>query len=128
MPLVRIDHAPGKPASYREALSKGVHAALQSVFGVPEHDLFHILREHGPGTIRHAPNYLGIDYSDELVILQITVNDGRTLEQKKTLFATIADNLARDPGVRRQDVMINLLEVKKENWSFGNGLAQYAPQ
>jgi 4-oxalocrotonate tautomerase len=127
MPLVRIDHAAGKPASYRTAISRGVHNAMVSTFNVPNDDYFQVIGEHAPGTaIVHAPSYLGIEYSDEIVIIQITCNDTRTIDQKKALFATIADNLAQRPGVRRQDVVINLVEVKRENWSFGNGVAQYA--
>ena len=127
MPLVRIDHAAGKPASYRAAISQGVHDAMVHTFNVPEDDRFQVISEHAPGiAILHAPSYLGIEYSDEFVIIQITCNDTRTIDQKKALFAAIADNLARDPGLRRQDVVINLIEVKKENWSFGNGVAQYA--
>jgi phenylpyruvate tautomerase PptA (4-oxalocrotonate tautomerase family) len=126
MPLVRIDHAVGKPSAYRAAISKGVHDAMTSTFNVPDDDRFQIIGEHAPGTIVHAPSYLGIDYSDELVVIQITCNEGRTLDQKKRLFAAIADNLVASPGLRREDVFVNLVEVKKENWSFGNGVAQYA--
>ena len=127
MPLVRIDHAVGKPASYRAAISQGVHDAMVRTFDVPDDDRFQIIGEHTPGTaIVHAPSYLGMVYSDDLVIIQITCSDTRTLDQKKALFAAIADNLARNPGLPRQDVVINLIEVKKENWSFGNGVAQYA--
>jgi 4-oxalocrotonate tautomerase len=127
MPLVRIDHAAGKSPAYRAAISKGVHDAMTSTFNVPDDDRFQIIGEHAPGTaIAHAPSYLGIEYSDELVIIQITCNEGRTLYQKKRLFAALADNLIVSPGLRREDVFVNLVEVKKENWSFGNGVAQYA--
>lgn len=127
MPLVRIDHPQGKSAEYRAALSEGVHDALTATFGVPEDDRFQIVGEHRPGTaIVHAPTYLGIAYSDDLVVIQITCNEGRTVEMKRALYAAIADNLAASPGLRREDVVISLVEVKKENWSFGDGLAQYA--
>ncbi len=127
MPLVRIDHSAGQPASFRTAISRGVHEAMVRTFNVPDDDHFQIIGEHAPGSaIVHAQSYLGIEYSDELVIIQITCNDTRTIDQKKALFAAIADNLAQEPGLRPQDVVINLVEVKKENWSFGNGVAQYA--
>lgn len=127
MPLVRIALPAGKPPAYRKAVSQGVHRALVETFGVPEDDLFQIVTEHAAGTeIVHAPSYLGIAYSDNLIVIQITVSDTRTVEQKKQLFARIAAHLAASPGVRPQDVFINLLEVRKENWSFGNGVAQYA--
>lgn len=126
MPLVRIDHAAGHPASYRTAISRGVHDAMVSTFDVPDDDHFQVIGEHAPATATvHAPRYLGIEYSDELVIIQITCNDTRTIDRKKALFAAIADNLAERPGLRPQDIVISLVEVKKENWSFGNGMAQY---
>jgi 4-oxalocrotonate tautomerase len=127
MPLVRIALPAGKPPAYRKAVSQSVHLALLEAFGVPEDDLFQIITEHAAGTeIVHAPSYLGIAYSADLIVLQITVSDTRTVEQKKQLFARIAAHLAASPGMRPQDVLISLVEVRKENWSFGNGVAQYA--
>ena len=125
MPLVRIDHPSGKPAAYRDALSEGVYEAMRSTFAVPEDDRFLILSEHPNTGIVHPDSYLGIPYSNELVVIQITCNDSRSLEQKKSLYAAIADRLSSNPGLRREDILISLVEVKKENWSFGNGLAQY---
>ncbi len=128
MPLVRIDHPAGKSATYRAALSEGVHAALCATFDVPADDRFQILGEHpGAGSwIVRPASYLGIRYSDDLVVIQITCNDTRSLVQKKALYAAIADRLSANPGLRRQDVFISLVGVKKEDWSFGDGVAQYA--
>jgi 4-oxalocrotonate tautomerase len=127
MPLARISVPRQRSSADRKAISAGIHAALQEAFNVPADDLFHLMTEHEPnsGLIRSA-SYLGIDYSDDLTIIQITVSDTRTLEQKKQLFRLIARNLATKPGLRPQDIFVNLVEVKKENWSFGNGEAQYA--
>ena len=126
MPLVRIAMPQGKSPEYRKAVSAGVQRALVETFNVPEDDLFQVISERGPGTeIVHAPRYLGIAYSDELTLIQLTVSDTRNLEQKKKLFRRIADHLAESPGLRREDIFINLVETKKENWSFGNGEAQY---
>jgi phenylpyruvate tautomerase PptA (4-oxalocrotonate tautomerase family) len=127
MPLVRISHAAGKPAAYAQAISESVHRAMVATFNVPEDDRFQIVTEHAaPAGIVHPPSYLGIEYTGELVIIQITCNDTRTLDQKKALFAAIAEGLHASPGLRREDVLVSLVEVKKENWSFGNGVAQYA--
>lgn len=127
MPLVRIDHSAGKSVAYRAAISKGVHDAMLDTFNVPTEDHFQIISAHAPGTeIVRPPSYLGIEYSDDLTVIQITCNDTRSLDQKRALFAAIADNLAADPGLRRQDVLVSLIEVRQENWSFGNGIAQYA--
>jgi 4-oxalocrotonate tautomerase len=127
MPLVRIAVPAGKSAEHRRAVSEGVQRALVETFGVPEDDLFQIVTEHGPGTeIVRPASYLGIEYSDDLTLIQLTVSDTRTVEQKKQLFARIVEHLSKRAGLRPQDVFINLVEVKKENWSFGNGIAQYA--
>jgi 4-oxalocrotonate tautomerase len=126
VPLVRIDHIAGKSDGFRKALSDGVYEAMRATFNVPEDDRFELLHEHAGTAIIRPASYLGIEYSDDFVVIQITCNEGRTLEMKKALYAAIADCLAADPGLRRQDIFINLVEVKKENWSFGNGVAQYA--
>jgi len=127
MPLVRINHPAEKAAAFRAAISHGVYQAMLDTFNVPVDDYFQILGESGAGTEIVRPlQYLGIVYSDELTFIQITCNDGRTVEQKKALYAAIADNLARDAGLRREDIFISLVEVRRENWSFGNGIAQYA--
>jgi phenylpyruvate tautomerase PptA (4-oxalocrotonate tautomerase family) len=127
MPLVRINHPAGKPAAFRTAISRGVYRAMLDTFNVPVDDDFQVLSESGPGTEMVRPEqYLGIKYSDDVTFIQITCNDTRTVDQKKAFYAAIADNLTRDPGLRREDILISLVEVKKENWSFGNGIAQYA--
>ena len=125
MPLVRIDLRKGKDAAYREAISRIVHEALVSV-GVPEDDRFQVISEHEPPNFIFDPNYLGVRRSEDLVMIQITWNEGRTVEQKKALYKSIADGLAAGLSLRREDVFISLVEVKRENWSFGNGIAQYA--
>lgn len=126
MPLVRIDLRKGKDAAYRQAVGRAVYEALVTV-GVPENDRFQVVGEHDAGNFLFDPNYLGIHRSDDLVMIQITWNDGRTVDQKKALYKGIVDRLSAKPGIRPEDVLINLVDVKKENWSFGNGIATYAP-
>ena len=125
MPLVRIELRKGKDATYREKISRIVHEALVSV-GVPKDDRFQLISEHEPPNLVFDPTYLGIRRTEDLVMIQITWNEGRTLEQKKALYKAIADGLGGRLGLRREDVFVSLVEVKKENWSFGNGIAQYA--
>jgi phenylpyruvate tautomerase PptA (4-oxalocrotonate tautomerase family) len=125
MPLARIELRRGKPSAYRKAICDGVYRALRETFNVPENDRFLIVSEHEADNFVHADTYLGIAYSDDLVIIQITVSDTRTTETKQALFARIVDLLAQNPGLRREDVFINLVECKTANWSFGNGIAQY---
>lgn len=126
MPLVRIDLRKGKDAAYRQAIGSVVYEALVSV-GVPVNDRFQVISEHEADDFLFDPGYLGIARTDDLVIIQITWNEGRNLDQKRALYKAIADGLHTAVGLRREDVFINLVEVKKENWSFGNGEAQYAP-
>ncbi|QPF75692.1 tautomerase family protein [Roseateles sp. DAIF2] len=126
MPFVQISLRSGKPESYKQALFDGVYRALRETFNVPEDDQFMTITEHEAASFRYGASYLGIVRSDDLVFIQITANNTRTLEQKKALFARIAALLGEQPGIRPEDVFVNLVEVAKENWSFGNGLAQYA--
>ena len=126
MPLVRVSLRRGKPATYRKAILDGIYSAMRSAFEVPEEDRFMLITEHDKADFSYSKSYLGIHRSDDLVIIQITANNTRTVEKKKAFFRQIADNLAVSPGVRREDVFINLVEVLPENWSFGNGIAQYA--
>lgn len=126
MPFTRIAVRAGKPAEYREALVKGVHHALMEVFKVPDDDLFMVVSEHDADNFFYGRHYLGINRSDDLVMIQIAANNTRGQEQKKALYAQIARNLAESPGVRPEDVFVNLVDVARENWSFGNGVAQYA--
>ena len=126
MPLTHIALRRGKPAAYRQAILDGVYAAMRETFNVPEDDRFMTITQHEADEFLYSRSYLGIERSDDLVLIQLTVSNTRTLEQKKALFAAIAKKLGDNPGIRPQDVFINLVEVAKENWSFGHGLAQYA--
>jgi phenylpyruvate tautomerase PptA (4-oxalocrotonate tautomerase family) len=126
MPLVRISLVKGKPAELRRRIGNAVHEALVDTIAVPAADRFQVLTEHEPGELVYDPGYLGIARTNDIVIVQITLSQGRTLAQKRALFKRIADNLAA-LGLRREDAWINLVEVAKENWSFGNGVASYAP-
>jgi 4-oxalocrotonate tautomerase len=126
MPLVRIDLKRGKPAAYRNALADNIYQAMRETFTVPEGDRFMIVNEHADDSFVFDAHYLGISRSHDLVIIQITANNTRNLAQKQALYRRIAERLAENPGIRPEDVFINLVEVQKENWSFGLGIAQYA--
>jgi phenylpyruvate tautomerase PptA (4-oxalocrotonate tautomerase family) len=126
MPLVRVDVLESRTEQDLAAIGDGVHRALLEAIGIPPQDRFQVLSRHAETGLVFDPHYLGISRSNGVVFVQITMSSGRTLEQKKNLFAAIARNLAEKPGVRQEDVFVNLVEVAKENWSFGNGIAQYA--
>lgn len=126
VPLTRISLRRGNSADYRCAIMDQVYEAMRETFDVPEDDRFMIVTEHDEGDFSFGRKYLGIDRSDGLVIIQLTVSNTRTVDKKKKLYKRIVERLAGSPGVRPEDVFINLVEVEKESWSFGHGEAQYA--
>jgi phenylpyruvate tautomerase PptA (4-oxalocrotonate tautomerase family) len=126
MPLVRIDLQKGKDASYRRKAGQIVYEAMVATSGVPKNDHFQIVGEHSAENFVFDPDYLDIHRTSDLIMIQIFFNEGRSVAQKQALYKAIADGLSAELKVRREDVLITLVEVKKENWSFGNGVAQYA--
>ncbi len=126
MPLTRVALRRGKSAEYKRAILDGIYAAMRETFSVPEDDRFMLIDEYDAENIQYSYSYPGLKHSDDLLIIQLTVNNTRTVEQKKALYASIVDKLTKNPGVRQEDVLINLVEVAKENWSFGAGTAPNA--
>jgi 4-oxalocrotonate tautomerase len=125
MPLVRISLREGKSEQYRKALADGVHQAMVEAIEIPAQDRFQVITEHAANDLIYDPSYLGIDRRDDIVLVQITLSAGRKPGQKRKLYQRIAELLGKNPGIRPQDIMINLVETAWENWSFGNGEAQY---
>ena len=126
MPLVHISLRSGKSDLYRQAIFDGVYRAMHETFDVPEDDQFMTITEHDAENFRYGASYLGVDRGDGVIYIQITANNTRTVEQKKALYGRIVELLVENPGIRPQDVFVNIVEVAKENWSLGNGVAQYA--
>lgn len=125
MPLVRVSMKAGKSGVYRTAILDGLYRAMRDALDVPEDDQFITISEHDAANFRYGAAF-GITRSDDLVFIQITVFDTRTPVQKKALFRRIAELLGENPGIRPDDVFVNILESAKENWSVGHGLAQFA--
>lgn len=125
MPLVRITLAEGRTAEELRAIADGVHEALVEAAGVPRDDRFQAVHEVPAGRLFWDETYLGQKRSRAVVFIQITLNLGRTTEVKKALYAAIARRLVERPGMRADDVLISLVEVPKENWSFGGGMMSY---
>jgi 4-oxalocrotonate tautomerase len=125
MPLIRISLRRGKPAAYRKAIADGVYQALRETFIVPDGDFFAAIDEHDEGSFLYDRHYFGMERSNDLVIIQLTVSNTRTVEQKQALYRRIVERLGKDPGIRPDDVFINVVEVATANWSFGRGVAQY---
>lgn len=124
MPLVRIALREGKSADYRRAIADEVHRAMVEAASVPELDRFQIVTEHSAEGLIYDANYLGIKRTDDIVMIQITLNQ-RTQAVKLALYKAIAERLKKNPGVRPEDVLISLVPVTPEDWSFGEGKAQY---
>jgi phenylpyruvate tautomerase PptA (4-oxalocrotonate tautomerase family) len=127
MPLVRIDLRKGQPEGFGKRVGDIIYRTMVDTINVPPDDNFQIIAEHDPDGLVYDPSYLGVSRSDGIVIIQITLNEGRPVERKQAFYKALADRLHGDLGVRKEDLFVNLIEVKKENWSFGNGVAQYAP-
>ena len=125
MPLIHISLRAGKPEAWRQAIFDSLYYAMRDALGVAEGNHFMTISEHDAANFRYG-NAFGVARSDDLVFIQITVFDTRTAEQKKALFRRIADLLGENPGLRPEDVFVNILESAKENWSVGHGLAQFA--
>ena len=128
MPLVRIDLPAATPSTEAAAVSDAVHQALVDVFGAPRDDRFQLISRRALGELVCTPQYLGIAHSHRVVVVQITCSPGRSVAQKEQLYARIARDIARATPFAAADVIINLVESLRENWSFGNGIAQYAVQ
>jgi len=127
MPLVRIDLPQSIDADRAQKIGETIHKAMTDVINVPKDDKFQVITRHPPEGRNVTSEYLGIHYSNNVALIQITLNQGRAVELKKAFYQRVATDLA-ELGLRKQDVVINLVEVPKENWSFGNGEMQYGPQ
>ena len=126
MPLTRISMRKGRTAEEKQIILDQIYLAMRETFDVPEDDRFMILTEHDSSTFSFGRTFLDISRTDDLVIIQLTVSNTRTLEKKKALFADIAKRLQTHAGIPGGDVFINLVETGRENWSFGHGEAQFA--
>ena len=126
MPLVRITLRKGKSPEFLRDASNAIHDALVSTASVPADDRFHIIEEVSDDHLVAHATYGGVSRSEGLIVVQITLNAGRSVEVKRALYADIAKRLQDAIDVRPDDVLISLVEVTKENWSFGGGRATYA--
>ena len=127
MPLVHIHLTQGTWPEQRSAIGDVIYEAMRATINVPQDDRFQLFHQYAPGACSIDRTYLGIERGPGWLIIEITLNEGRTVEMKRALYKAIADGLHERLGVRREDVFISLVETRKENWSFGNGVAQYAP-
>lgn len=124
MPLVRVELPAGKPAEYRTAVGEAIQQAMHAALKVPLGERFHIFTEHAPGDLLIDRIYLGIERSANAIVVQVTLNEGRDTDVKRSFYRTLAEGLRERVGLRLEDLVVNLVEVKRENWSFGRGEAQ----
>ena len=126
MPLVRV--ALPQDLSDQEVadISQAIHDAMVRTIEVPLKDRFQVLTRHTPQELIYTPEYLGVEHGKRLALIQITMSEGRSVEKKKALFAELAASISELGAMPAADVIVSLVEVKKENWSFGNGIAHYA--
>ena len=122
MPLVGVELPVGKPAEYRAAVGKAIQQAMHTALKVPLEERFHIFTEHAPVDLVINQTYLGIERSADAIVVQVTLNEGRDAEVKRSFYRTLADLLRERIGLRPEDLVV--VEVKRENWSFGSGEAQ----
>lgn len=128
MPLARIDVAAQTRPETVAAISAVIYEAMVNVANVPEHDKFQVINRHAADELIYpAAGYLGVTYTPAIVFIQVTWNAGRTVEVKKAFYKAIADGIHARTGLRKEDIWISLVDVKREDWSFGNGEMQYAP-
>jgi 4-oxalocrotonate tautomerase len=125
MPLVRLDLRKGRSARDRRAIADVIYEALKATLNVPDRDRFEVISEHDASNLLVDPQYMGIERSEGVVLIQVTLSVGRSVEAKQAFYNAVADGLHDRAGVRREDVFINLVEVTRPDWSFGNGVAQY---
>jgi phenylpyruvate tautomerase PptA (4-oxalocrotonate tautomerase family) len=127
MPLVRISLLKGRSPEMLRAIADGVHAAMVEAYAVPVNDRFQIIEQRDPGEIIYDSSYLGIERTDNLVIIHMVAGHWRDADAKRALYRSIADRLTIDPGLRREDIQVVITSNGKPDWSFGNGIASYSP-
>lgn len=125
MPLVRIDLIRGRREEDIAAIGESVQRALVETMGVPERDRFQVITEHAANRLIYDPSYLGVERSDDFVFVQVTLSRGRTTEQKQAFYARLAELLERNARMGPEDLAISIVESAREDWSFGDGIAQY---
>jgi 4-oxalocrotonate tautomerase len=125
VPIVRIDLVEGKSEEYRAQVGEIVYQTLVDVLKVPQNDRFQVITEHPKSCLSFDRDYLGIHRTDDCIFFQITLNAGRSVELKQSFYKELTNRLHQRARLRTEDVFINLVEVPKENWSYGNGIAQY---
>jgi 4-oxalocrotonate tautomerase len=125
MPFVRISVQSSTPAATRKLIADSVYEAMRETIGIPEGDRFIVVTAHEANDMFIDPSFMGANRSNQLVLTQIFLSRGRTVEQKQALYQSIATRLNQAAGITLDDVMIVLNENSFEDWSFCKGQAQF---
>lgn len=128
MPFVRIDLGKQYPEGVAQKIGDIVYEVMLKHINVPADDKFQVITKHDADELVVPKSYLGIEYSQGVIFIQVTLNEGRTTELKKKFYKAICDGVVEKLNIRPEDIVINLVEVNKENWSFGHGEMQYGPK
>lgn len=126
MPLVRIDLPRGRTAGEKGEIVQAVQEALHDALGVPVEERFQLITEHEPGGLNIDPSDRGVARSPAAIVIEVTLNHGRDAARKQTFFRAVAAALKAEAGIEPAEVVIGLIEVGREDWSFGNGEARPA--
>jgi phenylpyruvate tautomerase PptA (4-oxalocrotonate tautomerase family) len=126
MPLVKVNLRKGRTPEEKAAIGASIQAALVSTLNVADADRYQLFTEFDAENFRHTDAYLGLEYTSGLLIIEITLLQGRDDEVKKALLAKINENLVSAGVAGPDDVFVMITEIGLANVSFGRGLAQRA--
>ena len=116
MPFIHVAMRKGTSDDYRRAIAKSIHKGmLASMKGLPKDDFFQITHELDDANFNYDPDYWGISRSERMIFIQFFWN-ARAAVTKQIIFEAIADQLVASPGLRREDIIMNIVEPAPENW------------
>jgi phenylpyruvate tautomerase PptA (4-oxalocrotonate tautomerase family) len=127
MPLIQISLIEGKSPEYIKAIADGIHQALCTAWGIPENDRFQMITEHKKEHFHIDKTIWDVKRSDDVVVIYIT-SITRTAEMKRNLYKELVKVLTHNPKLRKEDIFVSIVNNDRENWSFGNGVAQLSPE
>ena len=123
MPLITINVAEGMTEKSIDHLQKAIHACFVRAWGIPENGGFYVINEYKKSRMRINRNMWGIQRSDQPPLLLQITSSPRSKELKLELFRVLAEELEKQ-GIRKEDLFISISPTQREDWSFGNGVAQ----
>lgn len=123
MAIVRIDFSKSQPAQFGPAVASVVNATMQQILSVPAKENYVVCQSHDDGMLFHDPENVTPERLAKIVFIQITLNTGRAEALKVQFFAMLTQRLSEATCIAPENVFINLLEVARENWSFGQNHA-----